>query len=288
MVEVKIGLAGLGTMGAGMAASILRAGYDLKVWNRSPDKADALVREGAAQAATFADFADRDVVATMLLDDGAVREATLGRGGLRDVLPVGAVHVCSSTISVALSDELTAAHAQAGQSFVAAPVNGRGDFASEGKLFVLAAGDPQALDKAAGLFDAIGQKTIRFGDAPRAATVAKLAVNALIADAIGSMAEAYALVRRSGAPVDAFHDLVSNGLFAAPIYKIYGAMIASEIFEPANFPVRSGLKDADYALAAADALGASMPLLQRVRGELEAAVDRGNADLDWAAIRPDD
>src|SRR5438445_296392 len=122
---MKVGFIGLGHMGIGMAANLLRAGHEVTVYNRTPGKAQGLVAQGARAAAGVADACGGDAVVTMLADDGAVEGAVFGEQGVIGSLGKGAIHVSMSTISVALSERLTAAHANAGQRFVAAPVFGR-------------------------------------------------------------------------------------------------------------------------------------------------------------------
>src|SRR5256886_13257089 len=122
---MKVGFTGLGPMGAGMARSLLRAGHDPTVYNRAPSKVQASVEQGARAAARVADACRGDAVVTMLADDGAVEAVVFGEQGVIGSLGKGAIHVSMSTISVALSERLSAAHANAGQRFVAAPVFGR-------------------------------------------------------------------------------------------------------------------------------------------------------------------
>ena len=160
---MKVGFVGLGHMGAAMAANLVKAGHDVSVFNRSPGKGSSLVKLGAHEAANLAGVCDGDVVITMLADDDAASDIALGVDGLIAHLPEGAIHLSMSTISVALSRRLTQAHAQAGQRYVAAPVFGRPDMAAAAKLFIVAAGDPAAVDACEPLFDALGQKTSTIG-----------------------------------------------------------------------------------------------------------------------------
>jgi len=154
---MKIGFIGLGQMGAGMAASLLKAGHEVSVYNRTRTKADKLVARGAKAVASVSDACRSDAVITMLANDDAVESIVFGEDGIIHSLPVGATHISSSTISVALSERLAAAHAKAGHRFIAAPVFGRPDVAAEGKLFVVVGGAPDAIEAAASLFAAIGQ-----------------------------------------------------------------------------------------------------------------------------------
>src|SRR5688572_22638115 len=130
---MKIGFIGLGSMGSAMAATLLKAGHEVTAYNRSQDKVDALAAQGAQPARTVAEACRADVVVSMLANDEALEAVTFGDGGILASLSPGAVHVSSSTIGVALADRLTAAHAEAGQGFVAAPVFGRPEAAAAAK-----------------------------------------------------------------------------------------------------------------------------------------------------------
>src|SRR5260370_15401903 len=156
---MKIGCIGLARMGAGMAANLLKAGHEVTVYNRTRAKADALVRDGAKEAATIADACRGDAVFTMLASDNVVEAVVLGEGGILDSLSAGAIHISSSTISVGLADRLAPAHAGVRQGFLAAPVFGRPELAAAGDLYVIAAGERAAVQTTAPLIAAIGQKT---------------------------------------------------------------------------------------------------------------------------------
>jgi 3-hydroxyisobutyrate dehydrogenase-like beta-hydroxyacid dehydrogenase len=139
--DMNIGFIGLGRMGAGMAANLLKAGHALTVYNRTPAKAHAFVAQGAKPAASVAEACRGDAVVPMLADDAAVESVALAANGISASLATGALHISCSTIGVALSQRLAEAHASADQRFVAAPVFGRPDVASAGQLFVVAGGE---------------------------------------------------------------------------------------------------------------------------------------------------
>jgi 3-hydroxyisobutyrate dehydrogenase-like beta-hydroxyacid dehydrogenase len=120
---MKVGFVGLGQMGSGMAASLLKAGHEVIVYNRTPAKAEPLIAKGARAVASIAEACREGAVLTMLANDKAVESVVLGKGGIIDSLPKGGIHISSSTISVALSEALATAHAKAGQRFVAASVS---------------------------------------------------------------------------------------------------------------------------------------------------------------------
>ena len=163
---MKVGFIGLGRMGAAMAGSLIQAGHDITVYNRTPSRAQGLIDRGARLANRVAEACRGDAVITMLADDGAVESVVFGEGGVLKSLSKGAIHVSMSTISVALSERLAAAHADAGQRFAAAPVFGRPDVAAAGNLYIIAAGDPDVVATCKPLFEAMGQKTIHIGDVP--------------------------------------------------------------------------------------------------------------------------
>jgi 3-hydroxyisobutyrate dehydrogenase-like beta-hydroxyacid dehydrogenase len=281
---MEIGFIGLGNMGRGMAANLLRAGHNLTVYNRSAGKADALVQEGATAASSVADASKGEVVFTMLADDHAVESATFGAEGILAWLPPGGTHVSSSTISVALSERLAAAHADAGQHYVAAPVFGRPEAAAAAKLFVIAAAAPESLEPVLPLLDAIGQRTFVVSEQPHAANLVKLSGNFLIASAIESVGEAVALAAKAGVDRQQYVDILTSTLFTAPAYQTYGGLIARQEYEPAGFAATLGLKDVRLVLAAAEELQVPLPVASLLHDRLLRLVATGNGHLDWSAV----
>jgi 3-hydroxyisobutyrate dehydrogenase-like beta-hydroxyacid dehydrogenase len=281
---MKVGFIGLGHMGAGMAASLLKAGHDVTVYNRTRSKVETLVAQGARAAASVSNACRGDAVLTMLADDGAVESVVFSRSGIIDSLPAGAIHISSSTISVALSERLEAAHANAGQLFVAAPVIGRPDAAAAGQLFVVAAGAADAVKAAASLFDAIGQKTFVVSETPKAGNLVKLSGNFLIASVIESVGEAMALIGKAGIDRRQYLDILTSTLFDASVYKTYGGLIAEGKFEPAGFAAPLGQKDIRLTLAAAEDLRVPMPLASLLRDRFLTLLAHGGDKLDWSAI----
>jgi 3-hydroxyisobutyrate dehydrogenase-like beta-hydroxyacid dehydrogenase len=254
------------------------------VYNRTAAKAAALVREGAKGAIRPSDTCRGEAVVSMLADDQAVENIAFGETGLIASMSPGAIHVSSSTISVALSERLTEAHARAGQHFIAAPVFGRPEAAAAGKLFVVAAGEKSAVEAMTPIFDAIGQRTFVVSETPKAANLVKLSGNFLIATVIESLGEATALIRKGGINVGQYIDVLTSSLFNAPVYKTYGGLIASGKFEPAGFAAPLGQKDIRLTLAAAEDLGVPLPLANLLRDRFLALLARDGHELDWSAI----
>ncbi len=281
---MKIAFLGLGNMGSHMARHLLRAGHDVTVWNRTPSKADGLRAQGAKVGkSTGETVKDAEAVITMLADDHAVESAVLHSGGVLDHLPSGAVHISMSTISVALSQKLAEAHGKQGQQYIAAPVFGRPEAAEAGKLFVVAAGDKSAVERCKPLLEALGQRVFVLGDKPEMANVVKLSGNFLIASVIESLGEAIALTRKYGIDPHDYVEFLTNSLFAAPVYKTYGGIIAEEKYQPAGFKLRLGLKDVRLALAAAEAVDAPLPFASVVRDHMLTAIGHGMEDMDWSS-----
>src|SRR5262245_42090522 len=262
---MNIGFIGLGRMGTGMVRRLLGAGHAVTVYNRTLAKAQPLAADGATVAANLADASRGDVVVTMLADDAAVEHAVFDPGGVVGQLRAGAVHISSSTISVALAQRLVAAHAASSQQFVSAPVFGRPDAAAAGRLFVVAAGPPAALTVAKPVFDGIGQRTFVVSERAEAANVVKLCGNFMIACAIETLGEALALAAKSGVDQSTFVDVMTSTLFDAPVFKTYGALIADRRFEPAGFEAPLGLKDVRLALTAAEDARVPMPFASVLR-----------------------
>ncbi len=280
---MKAGFIGLGNMGLPMARNLLKAGHEVTVYNRTRERAESLRTEGATIAGQAADTCGSDILITMLADDPAVR-AVVFDGQLIPRLASGAVHVSMSTISVALAQELTRAHAEAGNQFISAPVFGRPEAAEAAKLAVVAAGPAQMIERCQPLFDAMGQRTFIVGEEPSNANTVKLAGNFLILSVIESLGEAYALLRKSGVEPETFLEVMTSTLFAAPVYKTYGNLIAKEQFLPAGFKLLLGLKDVSLVLAAAADARAPMPVASLVRDHILAAIARNGGDLDWSSF----
>jgi 3-hydroxyisobutyrate dehydrogenase-like beta-hydroxyacid dehydrogenase len=279
---MDVGFIGLGAMGRGMAANLVKAGHRVRVWNRSPGPADELARAGAEVVAEPA-AAFGGAVFSMLADDQAVRQTVLEQG-LLPRAPAGTVHVNLATVSVALAEELSAEHGRHGVEYVAAPVFGRPDAAAAGQLAIVAAGPAAALDRVQPLLDVLGRRTWRVGDRAAQANAVKIAGNFLIASAIESMAEAAVLVERHGVAPAALLDVMTSTLFSAPVYQNYGAQIVARRYEPAGFRLVLGLKDVRLALEAAEAGRAPMPFAGVLRDHFLEALAHGDGERDWAAV----
>jgi 3-hydroxyisobutyrate dehydrogenase-like beta-hydroxyacid dehydrogenase len=282
---MKVGFLGLGQMGAAIAANILKAGHDLHVWNRSPEKAAPLVRNGAALAGTPREAADgREIVLSMLADDAALEQVLSGDDGLIAGLGASALHVSMSTIAVATADAVGAKHASRGQRYLSAPVFGRPEAAAAAKLFVVTAGDAADIARARPVLEAVGQRVFEIGERPSAANLVKLCGNFAILAAIETMGEAMALAEKGGVDKAKLIEVLTGTLFDAPVYRTYGPILVNESFRPAGFAAPLGFKDMRLAGEAAEKSVTPMPLLSLLRDRLLETIAKEGADIDWSAI----
>jgi 3-hydroxyisobutyrate dehydrogenase-like beta-hydroxyacid dehydrogenase len=272
-------------MGSGIAGRVLGGGHELVVYNRTAAKAAELVEQGAVAAATVAEAcAGRDVVITMLADDDALAGVTLAADGIRDSLPAGSVHLVMGTHGVRVVQELAAAHEDARQSLVAGHVLGRPDLAASGQLGIVAAGPADAVGRCRPLFEVIGRHTFEAGERPEGSTAIKLANNFALGCAIEAMGEAFSLVRSYGVAPSVLFEVMTEALFAAPAYKVYGQIMVDESYDRVGFTADLALKDANLILAAADQARLPLPSANTYRDRLLSAIAHGDGDKDWAVM----
>jgi 3-hydroxyisobutyrate dehydrogenase-like beta-hydroxyacid dehydrogenase len=213
-----------------------------------------------------------------------LEQVCFGAHGIIAGLAPSAVHVSSSTISVELARGLGYAHRERQQAFVSAPVFGRPEAAEAAKLFVVAAGESNHIEKCRPLFDALGQRTFVVGERAEQANVIKLCGNFMIASMIEVLAEAMTMARKNGIDSYRFLDVMTESLFPAPIYRNYGKLVAQQGDVPVGFRLALGLKDVKLVLAAAEAAAAPMPVASIVHDHLLSGVAKGLGDADWSAL----
>ena len=282
---MRIGFLGLGAMGSAMAARLLEAGHAVTVWNRSPGKAERLLAKGATRAASPAEAAtDATLVISMVADDAALEAVTLSPGGAVEGLARGAVHVSSSTISVALAKRLEAAHLERGQGFVSATVLGRPPAAASGQLYAMLAGASESLDQVEEVLKAFSQRSFRIGDAPWQANLVKLCANFMIFSTIEQLSEVFALGAKAGLPESTVFEVLSQSFCSAPVHLNYGKLILDRAFSPPGGDMHLGKKDNDLLLEAGEAFGAALPMASLLRDRFITSISRGDAELDFAAL----
>jgi 3-hydroxyisobutyrate dehydrogenase-like beta-hydroxyacid dehydrogenase len=279
-----IGFIGLGNMGSAMASSLLKAGFNLRVYNRTVEKARPLLERGATLARSPAEAVEPGgIVVTMLTDDRAVEDVTLGANGVLEHLGDG-IHLSMSTIAPHTARRLAGLHHERGASYVASPVFGKPDVAAQGKLWIASSGDVAARTRVRPIQEAVGQRIVDFGDDPGAANVIKLAGNFMFGAAIEAMAEAFTLVQKHGVPRRQAYEFFTQTLFDCPAYHAYGELIASEHYQPVGARPSLIRKDFRLILEAADEELVPMPLAELVHERLTATVAKGREDADWAGF----
>lgn len=218
----------------------------------------------------------------MVSDDKALEEVAFGAGGLRDSQPRGAIHIAMGTHSAAAIRRAAERHAAAGQALVSAPVVGRPDAAAAGQLSVIAGGAPEDVERCRPLFATIARRVTSAGREPEHAAIVKLANNLAIGVAIEAMGEAFSLVRKFGVDAEALYEVLTEGLFASPVYKGYGRLIVDQAYDKAGFTAELGLKDMRLILAAGDDAKIPLPAVNVFRDHLLSAIAHGHGARDWA------
>jgi 3-hydroxyisobutyrate dehydrogenase-like beta-hydroxyacid dehydrogenase len=282
---MDIGFIGLGAMGLPMAANLLAAGHQLKVYNRTAAKADPLIQRGAELRSNAAAVASPGgIVITMLADDAALQGVVVGVDTIAHRLAPGGIHLSMSSIAPATSRRLANYHAENGSIYVTAPVFGRPDAAAAKRLWVCTSGPAAAKHKIAPLLEAMGQKTFDFGEEVGAANAVKLSGNFLIAAAMESMAEALAMLEKSDIDRVAAIEMLTSTLFACPVYQGYGKAIAQMRHTPVGFQLPLGLKDMELVLKTGAEVRAPMPVAAILRDRFLSSIAKGRTELDWSGF----
>ena len=279
---------GLGGMGSAMARRLQDAGYPLTVWNRSSGKAEELIAGGARLTTSPADaVVNADFVFTMVADDHALDEITVGQRGFMPAMKPGALHVSMSTILPTTSARLASSHQAHGTAYVAAPVFGRPSAAAVGALWICLSGADDDKARLLPVLETLCQRHQDFGTPPGAANVVKLAGNFMIASAIEAMAEAFVFGEKNGIDQQTLAGFLGDTMFSCPIYKNYGSIISEQRFEPAGFRVALGRKDVQLVAETARRSDVPMPFLGTLLDRYAARVAKGGSDMDWTSIAID-
>lgn len=280
----RVAILGLGIMGAGMAANWLARGFELSVWNRTPAKAQALAGKGARAAATPREAAaGADFIFAMVADDDASRSVWLGADGALAGARSGAIGIESSTLTPDWVREL-GRHAH-GKSvgFLDAPVGGSREAAESGNLRFFVGGEPQTFEAARPALAAVGGKMDLLGPIGAGATW-KLINNQLAAAQVAALAEALEVARKAGFKNEQISDLILGGAPASPIVKLKLPRMLARDFERADFSLSLMLKDARYAVALAEALGAPAGMIEGAAKAFARAEAKGLGAKDIAAV----
>ncbi len=278
-----VGLIGLGLMGKPMGRNLLKAGFPLVVWNRTPSKADDLVREGATLAANPRETAAQaDVLFTIVSDPPALEEVVFGQGGALEGLRRGSVFMDSSTISPDLARREAVACAERGVDFLDAPVTGGTWGAEKGELVFMIGGRAEVFERTKPVLEAIGKRFFLLGPSGSGQTV-KLAMNLILALEVEALAEAMALVRKAGIKGERLIEVLQSSMGRSALMDVKAPLILKNEF-PASFPLRLMHKDIRLALELAKQEGIELPAGAAAFSTYSAVKDAAKDDPDYAAV----
>ncbi len=282
-MKPTIGFIGLGLMGKPMAHNVLRAGYRLIVWNRTPSRADDLVRAGALRAASPQETAAQsDLLVTVVSDPPALEQVLWGPSGAMNGLRAGSVLIDSSTVSPELAQRVAQACLTRGVDFLDAPVTGGTWGAAKGELVFMVGGPPETLDRARGLLETMGQKIFLLGPHGAGQTV-KLGMNLLLALEVDAFAEALALVTAAGVEAERLVEVMQSSMGRAPLLDVKAPLMLKGEF-PASFPLRLMHKDLRLALDLAREHGVELPAGQAAYATYSKVKDSASDDPDYSAV----
>lgn len=285
-VPMRVALIGLGNIGSGIAQCIVRAGFDITVWNRTASKIQPLVDQGAKAAASPREAASgADVVITCLMDDQSVLDNLQADQGILAGLKLGAVHLCVTTISPHCADELEQLHKKHGSFYVAGPVVGRPDAAASGQLASYLAGAPAAVEKVKPLCNAYSKQVFVISERPSIANYMKLAINFSAVSTIELIGETYVFAEKCGLPLEHVRDFFQQSLYAHPAMKMYAEKLRARDFAGrGGFVMKGGLKDVRLMVSTAEGVGAQLEIGAIVERKLRKGIEAGMEETDWSAI----
>jgi 3-hydroxyisobutyrate dehydrogenase len=276
---MKIGWIGLGNMGVPMATNLIKAGYEVSVYNRTKAKAEPLLSLGARLVDKPKDlFAECDVVFTMVSDDQAVKAVYTADDGILSGAAAGKIAVDMSTVSPATSRYLAETCRSAGVSFLDAPVSGSVQPAKEGKLIVMVGGEKSVFEQVKPLFDKLGKMALHLGE-NGAGSSAKLAINLLLGITGQGIAESVLFARQHGISTEDMLTIISESAVGTPLVRLKAAAILADEF-PAAFALKHMAKD----LRLAQECGAAFPLAETAYSSYQSALREGLGDQDFMAI----
>ncbi len=280
---MAVGFIGLGIMGGGMAANLLRAGHRLVVYNRTRSKADALVAHGAVRADTPAEVSRQSsILFTMLARPEAVTETAFGADGFLDALPDGALWVDCSTVNPSFSRQMAAQAKERGVRLVDAPVTGTKPAAQAGELVFMVGGDPADVEECRPYLDLMGKRTVYVGAQGMGASL-KIVFNLLAAEAMLSFSEAISLGRSLGLPRETLHDFLIGSPAVPPLIGVKRPKFETGEYE-ADFRLQLMWKDLHLATLTAYEQGVPLPAGNVAKEIYAMAAKSGLSEQDFAAL----
>lgn len=285
MENESIGFIGLGMMGTPLVENLLAAGYRVRVYNRTPEKAVLLKEKGATVVSVPEDTAEAGgIVLSCVADDGALEAIAGKENELAKRLGKDGIHVSMSTVLPETAEKLTSRQTACGGYYVAAPIMGRPDLVKAQKQSYFIAGETAAKDRVRPLLVKVGAGIFDYGEKPADANTAKLAANFLIAASIEAMSEAFTFAEKNGVDPGTFHKAISSSLFGCPIYQNYGRGIIDETYRTPLFKLALGAKDIRLVSRAAEASGTPMRFASVLKDRFLSAMAHGLSDYDWTGI----
>jgi len=280
---MKIAFLGLGIMGKAMATNLMAAGYDLRVWNRTAERCEALAAAGASVAKSPAEaVADADLTLAMLADPEAAAEVVFGDSGVLEAIGAGKAYIDMSTVdpqtAIVIGREIEAA----GGRFLEAPVSGSKKPAEDGTLVILAAGERALYDEAVPLFEVMGKKHLYLGATGQGASM-KLLVNMTMGGMMALLGEALALGDRCELKAEDILEVFGAGAIANPMFALKGPKIAADE-HPTNFPLKHMQKDLRLAVGLGDESDQPLPMVSTANELFKRAIAAGEAELDFSAV----
>lgn len=279
---MNIGFIGLGKMGTPIASNLVQSGFNVKVHNRTSQKASALKELGASVAATPEDAAkDTDLLITMLSDDQAVRE--VAEKAIPAMNP-GSIHVSMSTISPATVILLQTLHDQNHVHYIASPVMGRPPAAAARSLYILLSGKKEAKQKAEPVLKILSQRIFDFGESSVTGHSVKLIMNMMIFTVLEMLSEVLLFAEKQHIDKDMMIETLNNTMFASPVIKTYGSLLLQEKDIPDGFILRLANKDLRLLQETAAAANIQLPLADLIRSHFEDAMKNGNGEKDISSM----
>ncbi len=284
---MQVSVIGVGQMGGAIAKRLIAVGYrPVVAYDVDPEKVDKLAIIGVTAAASVEEAAaDSDVVLTMVPDDAALEDVTLGPEGILETLPRDGIHIGMSTVSPRITRELAELYREAGKTYLAATVIGRPDRAKAGRLGVFVAGQPAAKRRVAGILGDLSASVADLGPKPELANAAKLVANDHIAGTLVNLGQSAALARACGIrPGEVFRLLRDCGAFGGATWLTYSLAAATQNHRTALFPAELAQKDLGLIADLAEVAGLRLPLTELASDLLAAAIANGKAHQDWSVL----
>ena len=283
MSKPRIAFLGLGIMGSGMARRLLANGFPLTVFNRNPEKSKPFATEGTKVANSPREAAQNaEVIITMVADDNASRSLWLGQNGVLAGAKPGTFCIESSTVTVNWVQELAATAQKQKCEFLDAPVTGSKSHSANGELSFLIGGNPATIEKLRPIFSCMGKTILSVGPTGSGALV-KLINNFICGVQVAALAEAMAMIERSGLDRAQVLEFLTNAAPGSPIVKTVAARMTAPDFTP-NFPLRLLTKDLGYAIREGEKLSIELMTVAAALKEFQKAMAAGHGDKDMAAV----